>query len=171
MSHGLGKACRVSFRRGSKPGYTRNAKGPLPEEGGLPTNARGWQTPSGGTRTLIQRTYDLKKGGVCQLWVCGPPLLRLPFLAARSAWVTVDECCSARWYGGPMRDGVGVCSPFSHDWLRRRSRMCGTEAKHSMPAAQVVIWVHLREEKCFARGVFFLAKWQNTVRYLFPGNR
>jgi hypothetical protein len=33
--------------------------------------------------------------------------------------------------------------------------MCGTEAKHSMPAAQVVMRVHLGEEKCFARGVFF----------------
>jgi hypothetical protein len=41
--------------------------------------------------------------------------------------------------------------------------MCGTEAKHSMPAAQVVMRVHVREEKCFARGVFFLATWQNTV--------
>jgi hypothetical protein len=56
-----------------------------------------------------------------------------------------------------------VTNPFWYDWFRVRSRMCGTEAKHSMPAAQVVTRVHLREEKCFARGVFFLAKWQNTV--------
>ena len=59
--------------RGSKPGYTPNAKGLCQRRGGLPTNASGWQTPSGGTRTFAQRTYDLKKGGDCQLWVCGTP--------------------------------------------------------------------------------------------------
>ena len=63
-----------------KTGLHTQRQGPLPKEGGgLPTHASGWQTPSGGTRTFAQRTYDLKKGGVCQLWVCGPPLPRLPF--------------------------------------------------------------------------------------------